>query len=161
MYVAPVPRGDDEPQPSTSRKTIDEMIDKFTHLEKLQLRTAVPQIRLSPLPLHMTQMRTPSNESLASSARVTSTNDLVPKPQGNGEATKTLLELQKEAAQHDIKLKQAQRQNEEERMEFEREIYRNQLNLLELNIRKANLEIDALQGNGNNHFARKQMADKR
>lgn len=53
-------------------------------------------------------------------------------------------ELQEEVLLQELKLKEVQRENEEEKMEYERQIYRKKLVLLDLQIKKTNLELDYL-----------------
>lgn len=65
-------------------------------------------------------------------------------------------DVQKELLSYEIKLRALQRQNEEEKMEFEREIYRKRSALLDLKMRKITLELEVLEGNrsknsGSNH----------
>lgn len=67
-------------------------------------------------------------------------------------------DVQKELLTYEIKLRELQRQNEEEKMEFEREIFRKRSALLDLKMRKITLELEALEGNrskssGLNHNA--------
>lgn len=61
-----------------------------------------------------------------------------PAPDTETQSMQHLLLLQ------EIKLKELQRQNEEERMGYERELYQKKSMLLDLQIKKANLEIDTL-----------------
>lgn len=56
-------------------------------------------------------------------------------------------DVQKELLTHEIKLRELQRQNEEEKMQFEREIFRKRSALLDLKMRKITLELEALEGN--------------
>lgn len=56
-------------------------------------------------------------------------------------------DVQKELLSHEIKLRELQRQNEEEKMEFEREIFRKRSALLDLKMRKITLELEVLEGN--------------
>lgn len=56
-------------------------------------------------------------------------------------------DIQKELVAHEIKLRELQRQNEEEKMEFEREIFRKRSALLDLKMRKITLELEVLEGN--------------
>lgn len=56
-------------------------------------------------------------------------------------------DVQKELLSYEIKLRELQRQNEEEKMEFEREIFRKRSALLDLKMRKITLELEALEGN--------------
>lgn len=56
-------------------------------------------------------------------------------------------DIQKELLSHEIKLRELQRQNEEEKMEFEREIFRKRSALLDLKMRKITLELEVLEGN--------------
>lgn len=53
-------------------------------------------------------------------------------------------DLESELLPHEIRLRIIQRQNEKERMNMERELYRKKSILLDLQIKKANLEIDVL-----------------
>lgn len=55
-------------------------------------------------------------------------------------------DVQKELLTYEIKLRELQRQNEEEKMEFEREIFRKRSALLDLKMRKITLELEALEG---------------
>lgn len=152
------PEREPEPEPQSSEGPLREMIDKFTHLERLQLRANQPRVCLNTVNSPATSFRTPSNESLASTSdRVTSSSN-----QASGNTNKSnnnnsardaayaaeLKKLEKEAAQHDLKHKIALRENESERMAFEREIYQKQITLLDLKIRKASLEVDQLQRGG-------------
>lgn len=56
-------------------------------------------------------------------------------------------DVQAELLSHEIKLRELQRQNEEEKMEFEREIFRKRSALLDLKMRKITLELEALEAN--------------
>lgn len=56
-------------------------------------------------------------------------------------------DVQKELLSYELKLRELQRQNEEEKMEFEREIFRKRSALLDLKMRKITLELEALEGN--------------
>ncbi len=56
-------------------------------------------------------------------------------------------DVQKELLSYEIKLRELQRQNEEEKMEFERELFRKRSALLDLKMRKITLELEALEGN--------------
>lgn len=56
-------------------------------------------------------------------------------------------DVQKELLSYEIKLRELQRQNEEEKMEFEREIFRKRSALLDLKMRKITLELEALEEN--------------
>lgn len=147
-----------EPEPEPSRGPLREMIEKFTHLERLQLRSNQPRVCLNTVSSPVTSFRTPSNESLASTSdRVTSSNNQASanthitnnnnSPRDAAYAAE-LKKIEREAAQHDLRHKVALRENESERMAFEREIYQKQITLLDLKIRKASLEIDQLQRGG-------------
>lgn len=155
--LEPQSEADSSPVPVTPMR---EFIDKFTHLERLQLRSNQPRVRLSTISSPEANVQALSNESLATTSdRVTSssnpasaskktTNNNNSSSRDAAHAAK-LKQLESEAAQHDLKHKIALRENEAERMAFEREIYQKQITLLDLKIRKANLEVDQLQRGGN------------
>ncbi|XP_037050265.1 uncharacterized protein LOC119084403 [Bradysia coprophila] len=56
-------------------------------------------------------------------------------------------DVQKELLSYELKLRELQRQNEEEKMEFERELFRKRSALLDLKMRKITLELEALEEN--------------
>lgn len=58
-------------------------------------------------------------------------------------------EMMKKIAENELKLKLSQRENEEERMENEREIHQKNLILLDFKIKVQQLQINALQGHNN------------
>lgn len=68
---------------------------------------------------------------------------------GNQNDSSQLGKIQEEIALNELKYKQTLRENEAERMEFEREIYRKQIMLLDLKIKKNNLQIDYYMKEGN------------
>lgn len=57
--------------------------------------------------------------------------------------------LMQEIAKNDLKLKLSQLENEEERMEMEREIHRKNMILMELKIKVQQIQIEGLQGHNN------------
>lgn len=69
-------------------------------------------------------------------------------------------DVQKELLTYEIKLRELQRQNEEEKMEFEREIFRKRSALLDLKMRKITLELEALEGNRSKSSALNHNADE-
>lgn len=54
------------------------------------------------------------------------------------------IKLMEEVAEHELKLKLSKRENEEERMEFEREMHRKNLFLMDLKIRVEQEKLEAL-----------------
>lgn len=68
-------------------------------------------------------------------------------PLANSTTTNRPKDAQKELLAYELKLRELQRQNEEEKMEFEREIFRKRSALLDLKMRKITLELEALEGN--------------
>lgn len=60
----------------------------------------------------------------------------------------TTKQLQSVLMLHEIKLRELQRQNEQERMDNERELFRKQSKLLDLQIKKATLELNTINGGG-------------
>lgn len=137
-------------EPNERNGPVNEMINKFRHFEKLELRSNTPRVCLRSLPLQNGNIRAPSHESLASSAaRVTSSSNInLQAPSStNGVVSKKLHELHEDAAMQDVEYKKLLRQHELDRMDFERQIYRKQLELMDVKIRKANLKIDILKRN--------------
>lgn len=135
-------------EPIDQNEPANEMIKKFRHFERLELRSNTPRVCLSSLPLDTNNIRTPSNESLANSTtRVTSTSNANPQAPTFASTTfmKKLRELQEEAAVHEVEHKKTVQQHELQRMDFEREMNRKQLMLMDLKIQKAKLKIDILE----------------
>lgn len=78
--------------------------------------------------------------------RIVLNNNVVqPKPTENVPSTE-YWNLMKQIAENELKLKLAQRENEEERMEIEREIHRKNVILMDLKIKVQQMQIEALQG---------------
>lgn len=140
----------------------DNMIEKYTHFEKLQLRVNTPQVCLEPMlklngnSAHSASSESP--ESVASSSEVISTPQPSQPPPSqptlashtssnvNQSPPKRLRELQEEAANQDLLYKKAMLEHAEERMEFERQIHKKKLTMMNLEIEKLSLEIDLMQG---------------
>lgn len=83
----------------------------------------------------------PTGDEYSFNRHVTSTANL----DNDGYDPAEAKQLQRELLLHDIQLKLIQRQNEDERMSNERELFRKQSMLLDLQTTKAKLELDRLQ----------------
>lgn len=70
----------------------------------------------------------------------------------------TTKQLQSVLMLHEIKLRELQRQNEQERMDNERELFRKQSKLLDLQIKKATLELNTINGGGGGGGGRHQSS---
>ncbi|KAG4071356.1 hypothetical protein HA402_004060 [Bradysia odoriphaga] len=68
-------------------------------------------------------------------------------------------DAQKELLSYELKLRELQRQNEEEKMEFERELFRKRSALLDLKMRKITLELEALEGNRSKSSGSNEMVE--
>lgn len=117
--------------PNNTNDTIEDTIDETNNKDNLQNLVnnpnLTPVVRLNRLPVNSFVDITPT----------------VPKTEPSARYWK----LMEEMADHDLKLKMAQRENEEERMEFERELHRKNVFLLDLKIRVETEKLETYNQN--------------
>lgn len=142
------------PSPDTRRPTLRNRAlsvhqDESQRKQDYQLNEAKPIVVLNNIAkdLLKTQAQTECPDAIPSTSNATPTT--LVSPQQNV-ISNNLIKIQEQIAMNELKYKQALRENEEERMEFEREIFRKQITLLDLKIKKNNLQIDYyVKGGGN------------
>lgn len=127
------------------RSTTQNQATQQKTMENFQLHSARPIVVLNkisdsiPNKIGNTEIPPPTSEANNNNINVNQ----------NTSTSSKLMKIQEEIAVNELKYKQAMRENEEERMEFEREIFRKQIMLLDLKIKKNNLQINYYVKGGN------------